>query len=94
MHLNLRILNLENFLIMMVLFINLKYLFIHNKTEGLKGLMEQLLVMIVPCLKIAKISRRFWEDSVSTANYIYYNIPRKGNNNKVPFEVLFDKRIN
>jgi len=45
-------------------------------------------------LEDAKLSRRFWEDAVSTANYIHNNIPHKGNNNKVPFEVLFDKKVN
>jgi len=40
----------------------------------------------------AKLSRRFYEDAVSTANYIHNNIPHKGNNNKVPFEYYLIKK--
>jgi len=45
-------------------------------------------------LEDAKLSRRFWEDAISTANYIRNRLPHKGINNKVPYEVLFNKKVN
>jgi len=45
-------------------------------------------------LKDAKLSKRFWEDAISTASYIYNRFPHKGINNKIPYEVLYKKPIN
>jgi len=34
-------------------------------------------------MKDAKLSHQFWQDAVSTSNYIYNRIPHKGTNNKI-----------
>eukprot|EP00833_Pecoramyces_ruminatium_P017030 jgi/Orpsp1_1/1191062/evm.model.d7180000083239.1 len=41
----------------------------------------------------AKLSHKFWEDAVSTANYIHNRLPHRGNNNKIPYEVLNNKKV-
>jgi len=45
-------------------------------------------------LEDAKLSRRFWEDAVNTANYIRNRLPHKGINNKIPYEMLFKQKVN
>jgi len=44
-------------------------------------------------LNDAKLNHKFWEDAVSTANYIHNRLPHKGNNNKVPYEILFKSKV-
>eukprot|EP00833_Pecoramyces_ruminatium_P015872 jgi/Orpsp1_1/1189904/evm.model.d7180000075388.1 len=44
-------------------------------------------------LQDAQLHHKFWEDAIDTANYIHNRLPHKGNNNKVPFEVLNNKKV-
>ena len=44
-------------------------------------------------LQDAQLHHKFWEDAIGTANYIHNRLPHKGNNNKVPFEVLYNKKV-
>eukprot|EP00833_Pecoramyces_ruminatium_P005940 jgi/Orpsp1_1/1179972/evm.model.c7180000071638.1 len=44
-------------------------------------------------LNESKLSREFWEYAVDTANYIHNRIPHHGINNKVPYELLFHKKV-
>jgi len=41
----------------------------------------------------AKLNHKFWEDAVSTANYIHNRLPHKGNNNKIPYEILYNDKV-
>jgi len=34
----------------------------------------------------------FWQDAVSPSKYKYNRLPHKGINNKIPYEVLFNKK--
>ena len=34
-----------------------------------------------------------WEDAVYTSNYIHNRIPHKGINNQVPFEILYNNKV-
>jgi len=45
-------------------------------------------------LNDSKLSHQFWEDAVSTANYIHNIIPHKGNLNKIPYEILYKSKAN
>jgi len=45
-------------------------------------------------LQDAKLSKKFWHDAVSTANYVYNRIPHHGNDQKIPFEIFFDQAVN
>ena len=42
----------------------------------------------------AKLSHQFWQDAVSSSNYIYNRIPHKGINNKIPYEILTKNKVN
>lgn len=35
----------------------------------------------------------FWEDAVSTVNYIHNRLPHKGINYKIPYEFLYNKKV-
>ena len=41
----------------------------------------------------AKLNHKFWQDAVATANYIHNRLPRKGNNNKIPYELLNNEKV-
>jgi len=41
----------------------------------------------------AKLSHKFWQDAVATANYIHNRLPHKGNNNKIPYELLYNEKV-
>ena len=40
-----------------------------------------------------QLCRRFWEDVVRTANYVNNRLPHNGNNKKIPYEVLFERKV-
>ena len=44
-------------------------------------------------LKGGKLNHKYWEDIVRTANYIHNRLPHADNNNKVPFEELYNRRV-
>jgi len=41
----------------------------------------------------ARLCHVFWEDAINTANYIHNRIPHRGIGNKVPFELLYNKKV-
>ena len=41
----------------------------------------------------AKLHHKFWQDAIATANYIHNRLPHKGNDNKVPFELLYNEKV-
>ena len=41
----------------------------------------------------AKLHHKFWEDAVATANYIHNRLPHKGINYKIPYEFLYNKKV-
>jgi len=43
--------------------------------------------------KDGKLNHKFWEDAVRTANYIHNRLPHRGNKNKVPFEMLYNEKV-
>jgi len=45
-------------------------------------------------LNDAQLSPQFWEDAVSTSNYIHNRIPHKGINNRIPYEILTNNKVN
>eukprot|EP00833_Pecoramyces_ruminatium_P010680 jgi/Orpsp1_1/1184712/evm.model.c7180000090672.1 len=44
-------------------------------------------------LQDSKLNHVFWEDAVRTSNYLHNRLPHKGNNNKIPFELLFSEKV-
>ena len=45
-------------------------------------------------LNDSKLSHQFWEDAISTANYIHNRIPHKGINMKIPYEIINKTKVN
>jgi len=45
-------------------------------------------------LNESKLDSMFWEDAVNTACYIYNLLPHSGNNNNIPYEILFNSPAN
>eukprot|EP00833_Pecoramyces_ruminatium_P015816 jgi/Orpsp1_1/1189848/evm.model.d7180000074941.1 len=44
-------------------------------------------------LQDAHLNHVFWEDAISTANYIHNRIPHKGINNNIPYEMLYNEKV-
>jgi len=44
-------------------------------------------------LRDAKLHHKFLEDAVATANYLHNRLPHKGNNKKVPYELLYGQPV-
>jgi len=44
-------------------------------------------------LEDTHLNHIFWEDAIATANFIYNRIPQKGINNNVPYELLYDEKV-
>ena len=63
----------------------------NGRAERLNGV---LISTATSLLEDAKLSRRFWEDAMSTASYLYNRIPHQSTNYKVPYEVLFKTKVN
>jgi len=72
-----------------------QYTIPHNPQQN--GRVERLngiLVSVGNALLVdPRLNHKFWEDDVATANYIYNKIPHKKINNKVPYEVLTDNKV-
>jgi len=45
-------------------------------------------------LNESKLSHNFWEFAVDTANFIHNRLPHQGINNKIPYEILYNKPVN
>jgi len=41
----------------------------------------------------SKLHHKFLQDAIATANYIYNRLLHKGNDNKVPFEILYNEKV-
>ena len=61
------------------------------------GRIERLHGSLLPnaraMLEDAHLSHVFWEDAISTANYIHNRMPHRGIGNKVPYELLYNKKV-
>ena len=44
-------------------------------------------------LEDSQLSRKFWEDAVSTASFLYNRIPHKSIKNQTPFEILYEQPV-
>jgi len=62
----------------------------NGRVERLQG---TLIYNAGSMLKGGKLNHKYWEDAVRTANYIHNRLPHAGNNNKVPFEELYNRRV-
>eukprot|EP00833_Pecoramyces_ruminatium_P007340 jgi/Orpsp1_1/1181372/evm.model.c7180000076991.1 len=63
----------------------------NGRAERLNGV---LINSATALLEDAKLSRRFWQDAIETASYIYNRIPHQSINNKIPLEVLTKNKVN
>jgi len=63
----------------------------NGRVERLNGV---LISTATALLEDSKLSKRFWEDAVSTASYLYNRTPHKGNYNKIPYEILYNENVN
>jgi len=45
-------------------------------------------------LNDSMLSKHFWEDAVSTANYIHNRLPHQGIKYKIPFEIIHKQKVN
>lgn len=61
----------------------------NGRIERLNGV---LISSATAMLSDAKLSKRFWQDAVSTASYIYNRLPHKPIMNKIPYELLYKKQ--
>ena len=61
------------------------------------GRVERLHGTLLPSaramLEDAHLNHVFWEDAITTANYIHNRIPHKGNNNNIPYELLYNEKV-
>ena len=61
------------------------------------GRIERLHGSLIPnsraMMEDAHLSHVFWEDGINTANYIHNRTPHRGIENKVPFELLYNKKV-
>ena len=62
----------------------------NGRSERFNG---TLIFAATAMLRDAKLHHKFWEDAVYTANYIHNRIPHKGINNQVPFEILYNNKV-
>jgi len=44
-------------------------------------------------LNESKLSHDFWEYAVDTANFTYNRLPHQGNQNKIPYEIFYNKPV-
>ena len=61
------------------------------------GWIERLHGTLIPNARVileeAKLNHVFWEDAIDTINYIHNRIPHNDINNSIPYELLYDKKI-
>jgi len=62
----------------------------NGRAERLNGVLIQIATAM---LIDSQLCRRFWEDALKTANYVHNRVPHHGNNNKIPFEVFYEKKV-
>jgi len=62
----------------------------NGRMERLKG---TLIYNAGSMLKGGKLNHKYWENAVRNANYIHNRLPHSDNNNKVPFEELYNRRV-
>jgi len=63
----------------------------NGRAERLNGI---LINSATALLEDAKLSRKFWQDAVETASYIYNRVPHQSINNNIPYEKLTNNSIN
>ena len=68
----------------------------HNPQQNGRAerLNETFIYTAASLLTESKLNRKFWEDAIHTTNYIHNRLPHKGINNQVPFEILFNEKVN
>jgi len=44
-------------------------------------------------LEDAHLNHVFWEDAIKTVNFIHNRIPHKGINNNIPYELLYNEKV-
>jgi len=59
----------------------------------LKGFMVPLIPNARAILEEAKLNHVFWEDTEDIINYIHNFIPHSGISNSIPYELLYDKKV-
>ena len=62
----------------------------HGRIERLRG---SLLLNAIILLEDIHLNKVFWEDAINTANYIHNRLPHKDINNKIPYELLYNRKI-
>ena len=62
----------------------------NGKAERLNG---TLISTATALLEDSKLSRKFWEDAVSTASYVYNRIPQVNIRNGIPYEKLYKRKV-
>jgi len=67
-------------------------------TPQQNGRIERLNGVLIDCatymLEDAKLSKKFWKDAISTDSYLYNRLPHKSINNKIPFEIIYNRPVN
>jgi len=62
----------------------------NGRAERLNGI---LISTATALLEDSKLSRKFWEDAISVASYIYNRIPHRPINYLIPYERLYKKKV-
>lgn len=63
----------------------------NGRAERLNGV---LISTATSLLEDSKLSRKYWEDTINVASYIYNKIPQSAINNNIPYEKLYKKKVN
>lgn len=62
----------------------------NERAERLNGV---LISIATALLQDSMLSRKFWEDAVTVASYIYNRIPHSSIKNNIPYERLYKKKV-
>ena len=62
----------------------------NGRVERLNGV---LIGSATAMLQDALLSKRFWQDAISTASFIYNRLPHKAINNQIPYEIVYNEPI-
>ncbi len=67
----------------------------HNPSQNgrVERLHGTLILNASAMLADAKLNHKFWQDAIAAANYIHNRLPHKGNNNKIPYELLYNNKV-
>jgi len=63
----------------------------NGRAERLNGI---LIVAAKSMLSDAKLSHKFWESAIDTANFIHNRLPHSSLNYSIPFEILHNTPVN